>query len=356
MMSVHGSLYDLHEDFHKSPRPEASLYLDLDKTQSLKSIQNAIPVPNYPVFSTPGLALTTPDITTLLSNVESQSSSITTQAPTPNSFLRGRVTEEQEMYAKGFLDALDQLQTSPQEYGRQPASVSLPQDMIRRPAAANHHKAGSSGGPHSVIHHHLSSTMHSPIATGPNPTLEAVAPYVTATLDFIPNITSSQPEATTAFDHSSTTHNFTTNSYTRPFTNLYSGSPSAVDAFESYSGAPIGGGSAAHIMGGPAMPSHNMTELQRVVPADLHTQEQMKEERKKARNRIAASKCRLRRLQRESELQGKVRTLKERNQELNSEVGDLKEQINNLKRALIQHMKGGCHVNFPEGYVLEPSE
>ena len=358
-MSVHGSasLYDLQDDYHKSPRSD--FYLDLQgKSQKQPSKPS---YPNTSLFSTSGdlnLSLSTPDLyTTLLSSVSSHSSSVTTQAPTPNSFLRAQVTDEQEMYAQGFLDALDQLHTSTSGdlVRRQPAAITVPHDMVRQPAAGNHHKSLSSGGPRSVIHPHLSPEVgNSPIATGPNPTIEAVAPYVTATLDFIPNITTSQPEATTAYNRSSTSHNYPTNSYT-PFSSMYSGSP-AVDAYGGYSNPSIGGSSAAHIIGGPAMPSQQMGEIQRVLPADMQTQEHMKEERKKARNRLAASKCRLRRLQRESELQSKVKVLREHNHELNSEVTDLKEQINNLKRALIQHMKGGCQVNFPEGYLFDPSQ
>lgn len=250
------------------------------------------------------------------------------------------------MYAQGFLDALDQLHT-PRDLVPPPTAVTLSQqEMPRQPAAGNHHKGLSSGGPQSVVHHHVPSP---PIATGPNPTLEAVAPYVTATLDYIPNIASSQSEATTAYiNRSSTGLNFAGQSYA-PFSNLYNGSQS-VDAYGGYTS------SALNVMGGPTLQSQQMRDLQSVVPADMQTQEQMKEERKKARNRLAAMKCRLRRLQRESELQSKVKVLKEHNQELNSEVTDLKEQINSLKRALIQHMKGGCHVNVPEGYVLDPTE
>ncbi len=343
MMSVnqHGSLYDLQDDrFSSSPRTDFYLDLQQEKLKQLK--------PNYSLASSQSLnlSLNTPDITTLLSDVAAQSSSITTQAPTPNSFFRSQVTQEQEMYAQGFLQALDELHTTvsgPRDLVRAPTAVTLPQqEMPRQPAAGNHHK-GISSAP--VVHHHLSSP---PIATCSNPTLEAVSPYVTATLDFIPNIPSSQPEATSAFmsRSGSTSLNYATNSYPH-FSNLYPGSQ-AVDAYNGYNTAIS---SAAHIM--PALPSSQIRDLQNVVPADMHTQEQMKEERKKARNRLAASKCRLRRLQRESELQGKVRVLKEHNQELNSEVTDLRDQITSLKRALIQHMKGGCHVNFPEGYVLD---
>ncbi len=355
-MSVnHGSLYDQHlheERYSSSPRSDFYLDLQQEKHKQLK--------PNYPVASSHALniSLNTPDITTLLSDVSAQSSSVTTQAPTPNSFFtrNNQVTQEQEMYAHGFLKALDELHTTvsgPRELvGPANSVTALPQqDMARQPAAetGNHHKVISSAVAHTVGHHHLPSGSP-PIATGPNPTLEAVAPYVTATLDFIPNIPASQPEASSAFMTRSnmTSINYGTNSFPQ-FSNIYPGSQ-AVDAYNGYNSAIS---SAAHLM--PALPSQNGDMLS-VVPADMQTQEHMKEERKKARNRLAASKCRLRRLQRESELQSKVKVLKEHNQELNSEVTDLKEQINNLKRALIHHMKGGCHVNFPEGYVLEATE
>jgi Mg2+ and Co2+ transporter CorA len=90
--------------------------------------------------------------------------------------------------------------------------------------------------------------------------------------------------------------------------------------------------------------------LRQIVPADMKTMEFMKVERKKARNRIAASKCRLRRLQRESDLQEKVRRLKDHNQELNNELNSLREKVHNLKRVLMKHMRTGCSVDLPQGF------
>lgn len=87
-----------------------------------------------------------------------------------------------------------------------------------------------------------------------------------------------------------------------------------------------------------------LRELQAVVPADIRTQEHMKVERKKARNRIAASKCRLRRLQRESELSGKVRGLNDYNRELRDQLNELKNQMTELKSSITRHVKGGCRI------------
>lgn len=350
MMSIHpdGSLYDDHttvDSFHKPPRPDAGLYLD--GLSEPPEIQTTKMNPSYPgIVTTPNAlrlsqALRTPDVTTLLTTV-GQSTVTTSQAPTPVRFLgRGHsVTAEQELYAQGFLDALNELHTTEPVPGRQPQAPKMP-------TSTRVHDM-----PRSVIHH-TTQDMNigsSPFTGGPNPSLESVAPtYVTATMAHIPsNISASQTESLSAFN-SSTAHNFSASSYTMPMMNMYAGNP-ALDTYSYATGHP------SQVATGGAMPPQLMKEIQRVVPADMKTQEYMKVERKKARNRIAASKCRLRRLQRESDLQGKVRILKEHNQELNNEVSGLKEQINNLKKALIQHMKGGCHVALPEGMGTDSLE
>ena len=119
----------------------------------------------------------------------------------------------------------------------------------------------------------------------------------------------------------------------------------------------------AMIAGTMAQPMYNVMESmatgglkEMTMVPDLQTQEQMKVERKKARNRIAASKCRVRRLQREADLETKVKYLKDHNRELNDEVNGLKDQIKNLKKALVQHMKTGCHVNVPESFKVPSLE
>ena len=94
--------------------------------------------------------------------------------------------------------------------------------------------------------------------------------------------------------------------------------------------------------------SHDM--LRHIVPADMKTMENMKVERKKARNRIAASKCRLRRLQREGDLQEKVQRLKDHNEKLNNELNSLREKVHGLKKILMKHMNTGCDVDVPQGF------
>jgi hypothetical protein len=82
------------------------------------------------------------------------------------------------------------------------------------------------------------------------------------------------------------------------------------------------------------------------VPIDLHKQEVVKTERKKHRNRVAASKCRKRKLERESNLQETVDELKSRHSELSNIASTLRQQVCDLKLQVMDHMKSGCEV-FP---------
>lgn len=80
------------------------------------------------------------------------------------------------------------------------------------------------------------------------------------------------------------------------------------------------------------------------VPIDLHKQEIVKFERKKHRNRVAASKCRKRKLERESTLQETVDSLKTKNTELCEMAATLRQQVCELKLRVMDHVKSGCEV------------
>lgn len=80
------------------------------------------------------------------------------------------------------------------------------------------------------------------------------------------------------------------------------------------------------------------------VPIDLHKQEVVKTERKKHRNRVAASKCRKRKLERESHLQERVNELKSRHSELSNIASILRQQVCELKLQVMDHIKSGCEV------------
>jgi len=83
-----------------------------------------------------------------------------------------------------------------------------------------------------------------------------------------------------------------------------------------------------------------------VNPIDMVSQERIKLERKRARNRLAASKCRKRKLERISQLEYKVKDLKGENTELGNVVKKLKETVYSLKQQVIEHANNGCQINM----------
>lgn len=246
-------------------------------------------------------------------------------------------TVEQQMYAQPFIEAFNQ---------RIRQDTSSP--------AGSEHQCHS---PPNITHHSfVSSTL------GANPSLASTAPtYVTATMSDINNLIPPS-EATTSYSGVTSTHDPSgfSSSYMpsiQTFNHSHTAAPEAYPAllpgFNVIAQAAPSGQGALQSQGFASDSQSSIMSqemLRQIVPADMKTMEYMKVERKKARNRIAASKCRLRRLQRESDLQEKVRRLKDHNQELNNELNSLREKVHNLKRVLMKHMRTGCTVDLPQGF------
>jgi len=79
-------------------------------------------------------------------------------------------------------------------------------------------------------------------------------------------------------------------------------------------------------------------------PINMESQERIKAERKRLRNRVAASKCRRRKLERISRLEDKVKELKEQNAQLSTTASKLRDQVCQLKQSVMEHVKNGCQV------------
>ncbi|XP_066582892.1 transcription factor Jun [Prorops nasuta] len=84
-------------------------------------------------------------------------------------------------------------------------------------------------------------------------------------------------------------------------------------------------------------------------PIDMENQERIKLERKRQRNRVAASKCRRRKLERISRLEDKVKLLKGENTELSAVVNRLKEHVCRLKEQVMDHVHSGCQIMAVSG-------
>lgn len=81
-----------------------------------------------------------------------------------------------------------------------------------------------------------------------------------------------------------------------------------------------------------------------ISPMDPVSQEKLKLDRKRMRNRIAATKCRKRKIERIETLQDEVKKVKDRNEEIERNIMMCKQTINFLKQAIKEHENKGCVV------------
>lgn len=95
------------------------------------------------------------------------------------------------------------------------------------------------------------------------------------------------------------------------------------------------GKEAAQLAAGVALPTQ---------PIDMSIQEQAKIERKREKNRYAAQKCRMLKLERIARLEKRVAELKQQNEKLAGASGSLRDQVDQLKQLIVQHVEGGCQI------------
>ena len=106
--------------------------------------------------------------------------------------------------------------------------------------------------------------------------------------------------------------------------------------------------------GTPSMFAAAASDGAGLEPIDLEVQELVKRERKKQRNRVASSKCRKRKLEKEAVLEVTVKQLKARNVELAALENTLKQQICELKQRVMDHVSEGCPITLQ--HVEDPSK
>ncbi|CAJ1060076.1 transcription factor AP-1 isoform X1 [Xyrichtys novacula] len=251
------------------------------------------------------LKLASPELERLI--IQSSNGLITT-TPTPTQFLCPKnVTDEQEGFAEGFVRALAELH---HQHMPAPANVSVtsaPQTSVSSALPPVSSVAGAS-----VYNNSGSLRSDSPVYEDLNTFTPAIS-------------TVSAP-------------NYTTSAPTMSFPNAQSqlplyGQPSSAQL-------PRLSALKEEPQTVPEMPG----ETPPLSPIDMESQERIKAERKRMRNRIAASKCRKRKLERISRLEDKVKNLKSQNSELASTANMLREQVAQLKQKVMNHVNSGCQL------------
>merc|ERR1712184_106791 len=278
-------------------RKRQNLTLDLNSASPKKNkVQNLLTSPDVQM-----LKLTSPELEKFLS----QNPSLAT--PTPSGFFPKSVTEEQMMYAKGFEEALEKMRRGYED--------SLgPICDTRTVTAANTLvtlSSGQAGGQQEL--HHSVATLHLPLSL-PNT---------------IPNNPLSRPNSGASGSYDSDTYQ------------LPEGNIKIKDEPEDGS---LDGDEDEESLLSPGASG--------VSPIDMETQEKIKLERKRLRNRQAAAKCRKRKLERISLLDDRVAQLKTENTDLAAVVKKMKSSVAALKQEVLDHVNSGCEIRMSDATVF----
>jgi hypothetical protein len=275
-----------------TPQKRKTLTLDLNNsTSSAKKarVQHILTSPDVQM-----LKLTSPELAEFLS----RNPTLATPTPSGGYLFPKTVTEEQEIYAQGFEVALKNLQQTEVDTG--PTALTPAIEAIERATAAHRAKMAATSESSSI------SPRPSSSASGSMDSADSNA------LSMAGRIKEEMPD-----DEEEEEEEFDEDDY------------SDDDASSSTSKK----------RGGRKL---NMN------PIDMVSQEKIKLERKRLRNRLAASKCRKRKLERISQLEVKVKDLKGENTDLANVVKKLKESVYSLKQEVLEHVTSGCQISMVE--------
>lgn len=244
-----------------------------------------------------------------------QANGMVTTTPTPTQFVFPKfVTEEQEAYARGFVDALAKLQynngqTRPQDIENSFTTLTVPSALTQATSV-----------PPSALT--LSSLGFD---------LSQVNVPTSAT-----DITT-----TTTLPGGAAISRVTSRSTVSPPKNILPSSvsniPTTADGYDERTLR------LPHIKEEPqTVPC--LSSSPPLSPINMESQEKIKLERKRARNRVAARKCRTRKLERISRLEDRISDLKGQNNDLATTAINLRDQVTKLKQNIVEHVKSGCQI------------
>lgn len=270
-------------------KKDINLNLDDHKSNPLRDTDGLLNSPDLGL-----LKLTTPDLERLII----QSNGLVTTVNPSSQFLYPKSASDEQEFAEGFVKALEDLHKQNQ------LSEAGCVDRLELLGAANSMGSGlqTSDLP---VYTTLNGYASSPLGTTIN--------YSTDTIPFPPppshlaSMQQQQQQAAAALSRLQSA-------------GLVKDEPQTVPDMQSFGDSPP------------------------MSPIDMDNQERIKAERKKLRNRVAASKCRKRKLERISRLEDKVKNLKTQNTELASTASVLRDQVAQLKQKVMNHVSSGCQL------------
>lgn len=285
-------------------------FVDSYRNSNLKSQQLRAESEFYPAGTADvgSLKLASPELERLI--IQNGNGVITT-TPTPAQYLYSRgITEEQEGFADGFVKALDDLHKMNH---MAPPNVSIGTGGVACSAASL--VFGSSMQPEPLEYTTLGSCT-------PNTNLSSSASYhPSTTISYLPH-------------------------------HQYHHHPQGVAHGPHHLQHPMAG-AGLHVprFGGLKEEPQIVPDMQSsdsgsppMSPINMENQERIKAERKRLRNRLAATKCRRRKLERITRLEDKVKVLKSDNAGLSGTASLLRDQVAQLKQKVMTHVNSGCHL------------
>lgn len=279
-------------------RKKSAFTLDLCDHGRMKSIRTFELDPREGLLTSPDvglLKLATPELERFLLQQNTAAVLTPTQIVMPKP-----VTEEQEAYARGFVDALlnIQRQRSPLVHSAGGGLVRLDGDQLGSPSFVTLTPVQFHPDP-------LRSRPELPMGLA---TVPVMIPPVSMTIPM--------PNQSSAFNY-------------KPFhkSTHASPTPTSLDASEESS---------------QTVPVIDLTRA--MSPIDMSNQERIKLDRRREKNRSAAQKCRSRKIERIQRLEERVAELKAQNARLAQAANEQKEHVARLKQQVVEHVSNGCQV------------
>jgi len=286
-------------------RKRQNLTLDLNSASPKKNkVQNLLTSPDVQM-----LKLTSPELEKFLS----QNPSLATPTPSSYGFPKS-VTEEQMDYAKGFEEALEKMHYQG-NFGPNTDTVTAANTLVTL-------SSGQSGQQDQQSAQSAQSALHLPLSL-PNTSLSLTS--------LTPNNPLSRPNSGASGSYDSDTYQLPEGSVSVKIKDEPDDRSVDDEDDEESLLSPGGAG---------------------VSPIDMETQEKIKLERKRLRNRQAAAKCRKRKLERISLLDDRVAQLKTENTDLAAVVKKMKSSVAALKQEVLDHVNSGCEIRMSDATVF----
>ena len=272
--------------------------------------------------------------------------------PTPTQFLfPTSVTAEQEAYASGFAHALEEIYRSEGQLANQPltSTVSSPTSSSQLITLNNvtqfNFNSFTSPPSYSLATTGMCSNVIWPISKATDSVRSTPSSYVQPVkshLSYLPTAN--------CYDSSVGTHPIYAAS-SSIFTQFPSEtSTSEVDNREQHLNLTVPVCTASFVSTASdnrlsAAADSTVSGLPTKVDAD--EQDQWRLERKRAKNRVAAARCQMRKIERITRLQEKVQGLRDNNSRLAQTVVELKNHVSTLRKQILMHTERGCRMMIP---------